>query len=103
MGKSSESAGDQLVAAQETLKSAHAKLAKEFEKLRRAKYSEASHRAFLEKLKAHLHALEAHTAAIHAQHQSLHARRDTLHEQPEAEALQPSPSSQKPRNTQSRG
>jgi cell division protein FtsB len=101
MGKSSESV-DQLVVAQEKLKSEHAKLVKEFEKLHRAKFSQASHTMFLEKLKAHLLALEAHTAAIHAQHESLHARSETVHKQHEAEAPQPSRSSQKPRNPRSR-
>jgi hypothetical protein len=101
MGKSSDPAADQLAAQQEKLKSAHATLVKEFEKLHRAKFSASSHKEYLEKLKAHLLALEAHTTAIHAQHEALHARRELLHEQHEAEDLSPAPS-QKPRNTRSR-
>ena len=102
MAKQSESAVDQLAAAQETLKSAHAKLVKEFEKLHRAKFSAVSHREYLEKLKAHLLALEAHTAAIHAQHEALHQRRQVLHEQHESEGLHPSSKSGKPHDTESR-
>jgi len=89
---------NQLAAAQEKLKSAHAKLVKEFEKLHRSKFSAADHREYLEKLKAHLLALEAHTAAIHRQHEALHSRRESLHEQHEAQTLPQGPSSQKPRN-----
>ena len=100
MGKSPDSAADQLAMQQEKLKTAHAKLVKEFEKLHRAKFSASSHKEYLEKLKAHLLALEAHTAAIHAQHEALHARREVLHEQHEAEDLAPAP--QKPPNTRSR-
>jgi peptidoglycan hydrolase CwlO-like protein len=93
---------DQLAASQEKLKSAHAKLVKEFEKLHRAKFSAASHRDYLEKLKAHLLALEAHTAAIHAQHEALHQRRQVLHDTHEAEAPQPGSKTGKPRDTESR-
>jgi len=98
MAKQPETAADRLTAAQEKLKSAHAKLVKEFEKLHAAKFSAVNHRVYLEKLKAHLLALEAHTAAIHAQHEALHARREALHEEHEATdraALSP----QKPRST----
>jgi peptidoglycan hydrolase CwlO-like protein len=102
MAKSSDSAPDQLAASQEKLKSAHAKLVKEFEKLHRAKFSAASHRDYLEKLKAHLLALEAHTAAIHAQHEALHRSRQVVHEQHEAEGLHPGSKSDKPPNTKSR-
>lgn len=98
MGKSSDSGADQLAVQQEKLKSAHAKLVKEFDKLHRAKFDAASHKAYLEKLKAHLLALEAHTAAIHAQHEAFHARREIIHEQDEVESL-PSSTSQKTRNT----
>jgi pyocin large subunit-like protein len=101
MAKQSESA-DQLAAAQEKLKSAHAKLVKEFEKLHGAKFSAVSHREYLEKLKAHLLELEKHTAAIHEQHEALHARRETLHEQHEVEAATPASSPQKHRNPRSR-
>ena len=93
---------DQLAKSQERLKSEHAKLVKEFEKLHRAKFSAASHREYLEKLKVHLLALEAHTAAIHAQHEALHQRRRTLHEQHEAEGLHPGQEPTKPRATRSR-
>src|SRR4029079_7072515 len=93
---------DQLAKSQERLKSAHAKLVKEFEKLHRAKFSAASHRDYLEKLKAHLLALEAHTAAIHAQHDALHRRRQVLHEQHEAEGPHPGSKSGKPPDTESR-
>src|SRR5215475_12901759 len=102
MAKPSESDADRLAESQEKLKSAHAKLVKEFEKLHRAKFSAASHREYLEKLKAHLLALEAHTAAIHAQHEALHQRRQTLHEQHEAEGPHPGSKSGKPRDTESR-
>ncbi len=102
MAKESEAAVDQLAAVQEKLKSAHAKLVKEFEKLHRAKFSAVSHREYLEKLRAHLLALEAHTAAIHKQHEALHARREVLHEQHEVEGLAPAPSSQKQRDQRSR-
>lgn len=102
MAKESESAVDQLAAAQEKLKSAHAKLVKEFEKLHRAKFSAVSHREYLAKLKAHLLALEAHTAAIHKQHETLHARRETLHEQHEGEGATPASSWHKLRNPRSR-
>jgi len=102
MAKPSDSGPDQLAASQEKLKSAHAKLVKEFEKLHRAKFSAASHRDYLEKLKAHLLALEAHTAAIHAQHEALHQRRQVLHEQHESEGLHPSSKSGKPHDTESR-
>ena len=80
MAKPSESAAAQLAAAQEKLKTAHAKLVAEFEKLHQGKFSAASHREYLEKLKAHLQALEAHTAAIHAQHEALHHRSGAVHE-----------------------
>src|SRR5512138_759980 len=99
MAKPSESNPDQLAASQEKLKSAHAKLVKEFEKLHRAKFSAASHREYLEKLKAHLQALEAHTAAIHAQHEALHQRRQVLHEPHESEDLHPASKSSKPGDT----
>jgi hypothetical protein len=102
VAKPSEPDPDQLAASQAKLKSAHAKLVKEFEKLHRAKFSAASHRDYLEKLKAHLHALEAHTAAIHAQQEMLHRRRQTSHEQRESEGLPPGPTSRKPRDTKSR-
>ena len=102
MGKLPESATDQLAAQQQKLKSAHAKLVKEFEKLHHATFNASSHKEYLEKLKAHLLALEAHTAAIHAQHEALHAQGKVLHEQHEAEGLTPAPSSEKPRNTRSR-
>jgi len=102
MAKPSETGPDELAAAQEKLKSAHVKLVKEFEKLHRAKFSAASHREYLEKLRAHLQALEAHTAAIHAQHEALHQRRRVLHEQHESEGLHPVSQSAKPRNTDSR-
>jgi hypothetical protein len=95
MAKQSESAVD-LAADQEKLKSAHAKLVKEFEKLHGAKFNAVEHKEYLEKLKAHLLALEAHTAAIHKQHEALHARREVLHEQHEAEALPASTSPQEP-------
>jgi hypothetical protein len=101
MAKQSESAVDELAAAQEKLKSAHAKLVKEFETLHGATFSAVSHREYLEKLKAHLLELEKHTAAIHKQHEALHARRETLHEQHEAEALTPASSPQKHRNPRS--
>src|SRR5262245_25672537 len=99
MAKPSDSGPDQLAKSQEQLKSDHAKLVKEFEKLHRAKFSAASHREYLEKLKAHLLALEAHTAAIHAQHEALHQRRQTMHEQHDAEGLHPT---EKSRATRSR-
>jgi hypothetical protein len=102
MAKESESAVDQLAAAQEKLKSAHAKLVKEFDKLHRAKFSAVSHREYLEKLKAHLLALEAHTVAIRTQHEALHARRETLHDQHEAEGVTPAWSPHKLRNPRSR-
>ena len=102
MAKDSESAADRLAAAQQELKTAHAQWVKEFEKLHRSKFSAASHKEYLEKLKAHLQALEKHTAAIHAQHEALHERREVLHEQHEAGALPKGPSPQKPRNTRSR-
>jgi len=98
---SDESDADRLAKSQEQLKSAHAKLVKEFEKLHRAKFNAASHREYLEKLKAHLLALESHTAAIHAQHEALHRRRETLHEQHEAEGLRAGPPLRKPRDTRS--
>ena len=101
MAKPSEPA-DQLAARQEKLKSAHAKLVKEFEKLHHAKFSAVSHREYLEKLKAHLLALEAHTAAIHKQHEALHARREVLHEHHEAQDLPSAPPPHKSRNTRSR-
>jgi hypothetical protein len=102
MAKPSDSGPDQLAASQARLKSAHAKLVKEFERLHRAKFNAASHRDYLEKLKAHLLALEAHTAAIHAQHDALHQRRQVLHEQHEAEGVHPGSQSGKPRDTESR-
>jgi hypothetical protein len=101
MGKSPQPDAPQLAAQQEKLKAAHAKLVKEFEKLHRAKFSAASHKEYLEKLKEHLLALEAHTAAIHAQLEALHARRETLHEH-DIETLPSLPSSHKPRNPRSR-
>ena len=99
---SEEAAGDLLAKSQDKLKSDHAKLVKEFERLHRAKFSAASHREYLEKLKAHLLALEAHTTAIHAQHEALHKRRQTLHEQHDAEGLHPGPVLRKPRDTRPR-
>jgi hypothetical protein len=102
MAKQSEPDADQLAAAQADLKSAHAKLVKEFDRIHRAKFSAVSHRTYLEKLKAHLLALEAHTAAIHAQHEALHQRRQALHKQHEAEALHPSPRPRKAPSTRSR-
>src|SRR5262245_28599834 len=102
MARESDSAVDQLAAAQEKLKSAHAKLVKEFDKLHRAKFSAVSHREYLEKLKAHLAALEANTAAIHKQHEALHARRETLHEQHEVEGVTQASSSHKLRSPRSR-
>ena len=102
MGPSSESDADQLATQQERLKSAHAKLVKEFDNLHRAKFNAAQHKDYLEKLKAHLLELEAHTAAIHAQHQALHARGETLHEPHEAAAFARQPSGQEPRNPRSR-
>jgi chromosome segregation ATPase len=102
MGKPGASAADQLAAAQEDLRAAHAKLVKEFDKIHRAKFSAVSHRAHLEKLRAHLIALEAQTAAIRAQHEALHARRQALHEQYESEAVHAVPSARRPRTTRSR-
>ena len=101
MAKPSESSSAQLAATQEKLKRAHAKLVTEFEKLHQGKFSAASHREYLEKLKTHLHALEEHTAAIRAQHDALHQQRATLHERHEAEApaLKPAP----PKRRTSRG
>ena len=61
MAKSSDPAAEPLAAAQQRLKAAHAKLVKEFQRLHHAKFDAASHKAYLEKLKAHLSALEAHT------------------------------------------
>jgi chromosome segregation ATPase len=97
MAKESESSVEQLAAAQQKLKSVHAKLVKEFEKLHNAEFSAAGHREYLEKLKAHLLELEKHTAAIHKQHEALHSRRETLHEQHEAGAVTPAWSWRKPR------
>lgn len=103
MGKQSESSPAQLAEAQRNLKSAHAKLVKEFEKLHNAEFSAASHKAYLEKLRAHLSALEAHTAAMHAQRQAVHAQREALHEKHEADATaHPARSPRKPRSTRSR-
>ena len=102
MAKPSETGPDELAAAQEKLKSAHVKLVKEFEKLHRAKFSAASHREYLEKLKAHLRALEAHTAAIRAQHEARYERRETLHEQHEAEVGDRAPTRSKARTSRVR-
>ncbi len=102
MAKQSGSTDDDLTATQERLKSAHAKLVKEFDKLHSGQFSAVGHREYLEKLKAHLLALEAHTAAIRAQHDELHHRREALHEQHEAEALERGSRPHKPRGTRSR-
>jgi len=102
MAKPSESAAAQLAARQEQLKRAHAKLVTEFENLHQAKFSAASHRDYLEKLKAHLRALEAHTAAIQAQHEALHQRRETLHDQHEAGVVDPAPARSKARTSRVR-
>jgi hypothetical protein len=102
MAKPSDSGPDQLAASHQKLKSAHAKLVKEFEKLHGAEFNAASHRDYLEKLKAHLLALEAQTAAIHAQHEALHRRRQVLHEQHDAEGPHPGSKSGKPPDTESR-
>jgi len=99
MAKPSELDADQLAKSQEKLKSDHAKLVKEFERLHGAKFSAASHRHYLEKLRAHLLALEAHTAAIRAQHEELHQRRQIPHEPHEAEGLH---RPEKSRDTRSR-
>ena len=101
MAKTSDPAVD-LAAAQESLKAAHAKLVKEFERLHHAKFSAESHKAYLEKLRAHLLALEAHTAAIHAQHEALHTQREALHEHHESEGLHPGPSLPGSRGSKSR-
>jgi len=101
MAKTSEPPVD-LAAAQTALKKAHAKLVKEFERIHRAKFSAASHRLYLEKLKAHLIALEAHTAAIRAQHETLHTQREVRHEQHESKDLHSGGSPRKSGGSKSR-
>ena len=100
MAKSSDPAGESIAAAQQRLKAAHAKLVEGFQRLHQAKFDAASHRAYLEKLKAHLSALEAHTAAIHAEHEAVYGQRKALHEQHDSPAHTAGPG--KKRSTSSR-